>query len=142
LILRGLNIAWHLFFDSLWKSFDSRFNSILASLARHKELVTKEAAAIDLMEARQWRAKAQEDLEAREKQRSDTYIHDTIAWLNIATEPQDDELDRLLSKRLEGTCDWIFRNAKMKAWKDDAHGEAVLWVKGIPGAGTSLCLNI
>jgi hypothetical protein len=104
--------------------------------------VTKEAAAIDLMEARQWRAKAQEDLEAREKQRSDTYIHDTIAWLNIATEPQDDELDRLLSKRLEGTCDWIFRNAKMKAWKDDAHGEAVLWVKGIPGAGTSLCLNI
>jgi hypothetical protein len=100
--------------------------------------VTKEAATIDLIEARQWRAKAQEDLEAREKLRSDTYIHDTTAWLNIAAEAQDDELDRLVSKRLAGTCAWIFRNEKMKAWKDNAHGEPVLWVKGIPGAGTSL----
>jgi len=131
-----------LFFDSLWKSFDSRFNGILASLAKHKELLTKEAVTIDLVEAREWRAKAQEDLDVREKKRSDTYLHDTVAWLNIATESQDDELDRLLSKRLDGTCEWIFRNAKMKEWKDDAHGEPVLWVKGIPGAGISFHFNL
>lgn len=127
-----------MFFDSLWKSFDSRFDGILASLARHKDLLTKEVTAIDLVEARESRAKAQEDLDAREKKRSDTYLHDTVAWLNIATESQDDELDRLLAKRLDGTCDWIFRNAKMKEWIDDAHGQPVLWVKGIPGAGKFL----
>jgi hypothetical protein len=126
-----------LFFDSLWKSFDSRFNGILESLAKHKELLTKEAVTIDLVEARSWRAKLQEDLENREKQRSDTYIHDTIAWLNISTTDQVDELETLLSKRLDGTCQWIFQNSKFKTWKDDAHGEPVLWVKGIPGAGTS-----
>jgi hypothetical protein len=100
--------------------------------------VTKEAVTIDLVEARNWRFKAEEDLRNREKRRSDTYIHDTIAWLNIVTEHQDDELDRLLSKRLKGTCDWIFRNEKMRSWKDYAHGEPVLWVKGIPGAGIFL----
>ncbi len=99
--------------------------------------MTKEAVTIDLVEARSWRAKTQEDFEAREKRRLDTYIHDTIAWLNILTEYQDDELDRLLSKRLDGTCEWIFRNEKFTAWKDDAHGESILWVKGIPGAGIS-----
>lgn len=97
----------------------------------------KEAVTIDLVEARQWRLKTQEDLEAREKRRSDTYLHDTIAWLNIATEHQDDELDLLLSKRLSGTCEWIIRNANLKSWKDDAYGKPVLWIKGIPGAGIS-----
>jgi hypothetical protein len=124
-------------FDSLWKSFDSRFNSILEKLAKHKKLVKSEALTIDLVEARSWRLKIQEELEACDKRRSDTYIRDTVAWLNIPTEHQDDELDRLLSKRLDGTCEWILRHEKIAAWKNDAPAEPVLWVKGIPGAGMS-----
>jgi hypothetical protein len=132
-----VRVAWHVFFDSLWKSFDSRFNGILESLAKHKELLNKEVVTIDLVEARSWRAKQQEEIELRERRRSETYIHDAIAWLNISTTEQADELYKLLSKRLDGTCQWIFRNEKFKAWKDDAYGKPVLWVKGIPGAGMS-----
>lgn len=130
-----MKIAWHVVWESLWKSFDSRFSTILEKLARHKELATREAVTIDLVEARSWRAQLQEDLKIREKRKTDTYIHDTIAWLNVATAEQEDKLDRLLSKRLDGTCEWISRNLKMKVWKDDAHGEPILWIVGIPGAG-------
>jgi hypothetical protein len=119
----------------LWKDFNSRFDSILTSLASHKKLLDKEVDIIDLTEARKLRAKIEDDLKNREIQRSKTYLHDTIAWLNIATEVQDDEFDRLISKRLTGTCEWIFRNTKMRAWRDDVHGEPVIWIKGIPGAG-------
>jgi hypothetical protein len=132
------NAAWHLFFDSLWKDFDSRFNNILERLTRHKNQVTNEAIAIDLVESRQWRAKVQEDLENKEKQRTKTHVHDTMAWLNVTAEDQDNILDQLLSKRLAGTCEWIFRSPKMGSWRDDAHGEPLLWVKGIPGAGILL----
>jgi hypothetical protein len=121
------------FFDSLWKTFDSRLNTIIKSLSKHQELLSKQA--VDIAEVRQWREQLKDELEAQEKRKSNTYLHDTIAWLNIATDDQVDELDRLLSKRLMGTCEWISRNEKMKSWKDDAHGEPVLWIKGIPGAG-------
>ena len=128
--------AWYIFFDSLWKSFEIRFDGILAKLSRHREMLTKEAIAIDIVEARRWRAQALDDLEIREKRRVDIHMHDTIAWLNVQQEHQDDELDRLLSKRQPGTCDWVFRHTEFLTWQNDAHADPILWVKGIPGAGT------
>lgn len=125
-------------FDSLWKSFDSRFNGILESLIKHKEILNKEVVTIDVAEVHSWRAKQQEEIEIREMRRLNTYIHDTIAWLGISTIEQVDRLDELVSRRLDGTCQWIFRNEKFRAWKDDALGEPVLWVKGIPGSGLSM----
>ncbi|TVY84848.1 Vegetative incompatibility protein HET-E-1 [Lachnellula suecica] len=56
----------------------------------------------------------------------------------LADEQHDDELERLAEKRQEGTCEWVFRNALFQAWKGDAHGDPVLWVKGIPGAGKTI----
>ena len=95
----------------------------------------KTVITIDVIEARSWREKIQENLIIEEKKRADFYLHDTIAWLKVADERQDDELDRLLRRKHEGTCEWIFNHALLKAWKDDAHGEPILWLKGIPGAG-------
>lgn len=128
-------LAWHLFFDSLWKSFDFRFNGILKSIAHHKQLLHNEAVTIDIVAARQWRNQAKERIIQQEKKSQDYYLHDSISWLKVADEQHDDELERLADKRQEGTCEWVFRNSLFQDWKDDVHGEPILWVKGIPGAG-------
>ena len=52
--------AWHIFFDSMWKDFGARFASILQSLAKHRDLVDKEATSIELLEARTWRTQYEE----------------------------------------------------------------------------------
>lgn len=95
----------------------------------------KEVLTIDVVEARQWRIKAQEEIIRQEKKSKDFYLHDSVSWLKVADEQRDDELERLASKRQEGTCVWVFSNTLFQAWKDDPHSDPILWVKGIPGAG-------
>lgn len=129
-------LAFHLFFDSMWKSFEFRFNGILKDFARHRDLVMREVVTIDVVEARELRIKSQQELEQQERKTQNYYLHDSISWLKVPDE-QHDELDRLAEKRQEGTCEWVFRNPLFQSWKNDAHSDAILWVKGIPGAGTA-----
>ncbi|TVY25509.1 Vegetative incompatibility protein HET-E-1 [Lachnellula hyalina] len=131
-------LAFHLFFDSMWKSFEYRFNSILKDFARHRDLVMREVVAIDVVEARELRIKFHQELEQQEKRTQNYYLHDSISWLKIPDEEHDDELDQLAEKRQEGTCEWVFRNPIFQSWKNDAHSDAILWVKGIPGAGKTI----
>lgn len=126
--------AWHIFFDSLWKGFQFRFNGIISNIADHKKLLMQQVFVINVTEAKQWRLKNEEEVKSREKLARDGWFHDSISWLKV-TGVREDELTELGEKRHEGTCEWVFGNALFHSWKDDAHGEPVLWVKGIPGAG-------
>jgi hypothetical protein len=84
---------------------------------------------------RQWRIKYEEDIIIQEKRTVDFYLHDSLAWLGLADEQQDDELESLSSKRHKGTCQWILQNHLFQNWKEDRNSNQILWVKGIPGAG-------
>jgi hypothetical protein len=119
----------------LWKSFEFRFQGILKRLSRHQELLMKEVITIDVTDARQWRLKAGEEIIKQEKRTIDFYLHDSLAWLKMADEQIEDELETLSGKRQEGTCEWIFSNPLFHSWKDEGHGDPILWVQGIPGAG-------
>lgn len=55
-------IAWKLVFDSLWKSFQPRFHGILENMRKHRDLVDREAAAIDIVEAKKWRSERLDEL--------------------------------------------------------------------------------
>jgi hypothetical protein len=53
-----------------------------------------------------------------------------LKWLNaISPDPQYD-FNR--DRRLDGTCEWIFKTEKYKSWIDGT-GKRDLWVVGIPG---------
>lgn len=129
--------SWHIFFDSLWKGFQFRFNGILRKLDQHQKLLREQVNVIDLVEAKEWRTKYENEIKRQEKFVRDGWFHDSISWLKV-TGIREDELTAIGEKRHEGTCEWVFRNPLFQTWKDDAHGEPVLWVKGIPGAGTAI----
>ena len=59
--------AWHLMFLSLWKDFRSRFDSIIESLRKQRDIVDLEAASIDIIEAKDARKKAQDDIQDKQK---------------------------------------------------------------------------
>ena len=130
--------SWEIFFDTLWKGFQFRFAGILKKLAQHQKLLMQQVTVIDVVEARQWRIKNEEEVTRQEKLTRKDWVHDSISWLKISGELRDNELERLSEKRQEGTCEWVFKNPLFHSWKDDAHGEPVLWVKGIPGAGKTI----
>jgi hypothetical protein len=119
----------------LWKDFESRFTGILESLARHRELVDKEAISIDIAEARSWRIRAEEDIERREKQRKEQQLHYVIGWLAVDDLLQEEEFDRLSERRQDGTCAWVVSSSQLKAWNEDGNSEPIIWINGIPGAG-------
>jgi hypothetical protein len=131
------DIAWQVLFDSLWKDFNSRFNSIIESLTRHRDLVDKEATSIDIAEARVWRVHAQEELEDRERDRRIQQLNRTIDWLRVdgAFHSPEDDLYRFSRSRLSGTSKWILRDKILVNWRKDDEHHPVMWMKGIPGAG-------
>lgn len=123
-------------FGSLWKDFESRFTGILESLARHRELLDKEAISIDIAEARSWRIRVEEDIGRRENQRQEQQLHYATGWLCVDDLLQEEELDRLSDRRQDGTCEWVMRGSQLTAWMDGSNSETVIWINGIPGAGT------
>ena len=129
-------------FGSLWKNFESRFTGILENLARHRDLVDKEAISIDITESRSWRIKTEEDIERREKYRQEQQLHYTLNWLAVDDFLQEEELERLSDQREDGTCEWVMDRSPLTAWTTDEDREAVLWFHGIPGAGAISYLRI
>ncbi|KAK2755707.1 hypothetical protein FQN54_005857 [Arachnomyces sp. PD_36] len=130
--------GWKIFFSTLWAKFDRRLNPILESLAKHCEIVDKEANSIDIARAQEWRAKAAEDMRKQEEIRSTTQFQAVLAWLDAKDDLQEDELDRLAALAHTRSCDWIENHRAAKPWICPGSRNLVLWIKGKPGAGKSV----
>jgi hypothetical protein len=134
-IFTNWKLVWHVVFDSLWKNFDSRFAGILTSLSRHADLIDREASSINIAEARSARLLAEQDIARREKERQDYQLQDSIAWLAITNNEQQDMIERLLRRRQSGTGEWLLQNPQIMSWISDSRMHPIIWLKGIPGAG-------
>lgn len=132
-------------FDSLWKTFDSRFQAILQSLRKHRDLIDQEATTINTVEAklwrgqqleqiRQWRAERAKDLDKAEHERLSAQIREAVVWFGAAQE-QDDILTRLT--RACDTTDghWMLREPMILAWLERSRDNQFLWLHAKPGAG-------
>jgi hypothetical protein len=145
-LLKGY-IAWSLIFLSLWKDFRSRFDSIVESLQKQRDFVDREAISIDIVESKESRNRAQEEiqqkqrkdienLENAEKNRRISHLQHSVAWLTIDETIQEAELERISSRRHDKTSEWIMKEPRIKAWLKDDTQNMLLWLNGKPGAGT------
>lgn len=135
--------AWAIMFDSLWRAFSSRFETILESLRRHQDLIDREAAAIDITQAkewraqqmkeiRQWRTERAEHLDKSEKDRLAACLRDAVAWFG-ARDEQENELSRLSEACT--SKHWALEDPKVLLWLDQSRHNSILWLNGKPGAG-------
>ncbi|KAI1734594.1 hypothetical protein F4680DRAFT_336723 [Xylaria scruposa] len=136
-------LAWKFFFSTTWANFDFRFNSILASMAKHSEAIDQEATTIDIIEAKQWRERLALQVTDRENDRIDRQRQSVIAWLALEHLPQDDNREKLIRDCLQGSCDWVLKQEEMASWAKIDSKLSVIWLHGKPGAGKSvICANL
>ncbi|PVH68513.1 hypothetical protein DL98DRAFT_599456 [Cadophora sp. DSE1049] len=121
--------AWHILFLSLWKDFGARFTSIIDGLKKQRDFVDREAVSINILESKDSRLRAQEEIEQRQKQdllvieQNETilknlHLQHSVAWFS--------------------TCGWVLKQPQMESWLKDDAKNTVLWLSGMPGAGKSV----
>jgi hypothetical protein len=137
----------------LWKTFESRFRSILEALSRHRQLIAQQAALLHyqqyqldrqamLSHIRQYqqdREKASADDQKREEDEARRKHREVLQWLSAAeTTESDQQRYRETRRQYSGTGDWILENEKVKNWREeDTPISSILWMNGKPGAGMS-----
>lgn len=133
---RSLVSGWKKFFVSFWKTFETRFRCILDSLSRHKDLIESEKSTVTLIEAQRARELA-EDLQDIEKKKHLAVVLEKLE----APDYQLDQYTATEERKMSKSGDWISHNATFSQWADPyTQCNPVLYLSGIPGAGTNPCL--
>ncbi len=137
--------AWKMVFDSLWKSFNLRFQGILEGLRKHRDLIDAEANVISITEAKSWRSEQigqinqwrliqADEIDKAERERLASQTREAVAWLN-AGEEQENRLTKLL-RAYNGTSDhWALKEATVLLWIGQGRDPSIVWLNGKPGAG-------
>ena len=122
-----------------------RFEFILESLRKHRDLIDQEANAIDIVEAKAWRSKQleevqrrrmerAEDLDRMEGERLSRQIREAVAWLG-ANEEQEDTLAKLLRVHDGKDSHWSLMTPTIVSWIEQGRENSYIWLNGKPGAG-------
>ena len=122
----------------MWAVFESRFGSILSSLAYHRDLMDKEAAAIDVSAALEHNKQEAEKWERQEREWLAYKIKTVLSWLETKGALPQDTLQRHNDTCLPGSCDWFIKHSQTQQWLKDGAQKAPLWLTGKPGAGQHL----
>ncbi|KAI8622934.1 hypothetical protein F5Y19DRAFT_468906 [Xylariaceae sp. FL1651] len=130
--------GWKFFFSSSWGRFEYRFDNLLESMAHTSDLIDREAAALDIAEAVEWRKTEAETAQKREYQRNAEQLQAVLDWLEASRSDQEMKLEWLQNRCYDGTSSWITSNSKFRAWLQNGHGNRLLWLYGKPGSGKSV----
>lgn len=141
-------VGWKLLFATSWGRFQRQFNNILENMKRHEDLIDREANAHNISEAYQmrqelyaWREESKERLLLQDKEQSAKEFQAIRSWLQVNEAEQPTILESVSEQgnlRYQGTCEWIFNNAKIKAWLRQPSQTQILWLSGTAGSGKSV----
>jgi hypothetical protein len=146
----------------MWKGFSTDFNGILKNLGRHRDFV-KDCMQISYMEtsseamarleaasAAQYR-QYQSDLDQIRKQlaytikdEEQTQLTNIREWLAVESQSHSDhDAYQRIRKEYSTTTSWILDHDTIKDWiVSDNPLTPLVWMHGIPGAGTNFASNI
>lgn len=129
-------LGWVFVFDSVWPRHKDKIGVVVSSIEQHCLLMTDEVTLENISGAYRARVEDmkrwQREFEFHERQDFKS-VEDYIS-----PRLYDDELDRLQRTICERTGRWIQREKTLKRWIDTSdESTKVVWLQGIPGAGTS-----
>ena len=142
------NPAWKIVFDSLWKTFNLRFQGILDNLRKHRDLIDAEANAINIAEAkalrstqldhlRRWRTDRAYEIEKVERERLALQTREAVAWLG-ANEGQEDIFAKYSKACDASESHWFLNESIILSWLGQGgRDDPAVWLNGKPGAGQS-----
>ncbi|RYN16465.1 hypothetical protein AA0112_g12495 [Alternaria arborescens] len=131
---------WVRFFKSMWKNFHTKFDGILSSLRRHKDIVECRATLVQYRlyqdDVADFKAKLEENV-AREETKNLMVVKE---WLSVGELPQLDHASYCkIRADYATTTKWISQHKTVKHWiHADVPKSPVVWMYGIPGAGKTI----
>ncbi|KAI1647683.1 uncharacterized protein F4817DRAFT_336508 [Daldinia loculata] len=137
-----------LFFRSLWKDFNSRFQHIISDLQRQKALIESHANQIHICNYESDRVKIREEFEQARASRAAEKKAYVLQWIMAPKTVLDHE--SLCSVRREQlditgqqTAQWILKNNEVEAWlASQVPKSSTVWLSGIAGAGKSVLTSV
>lgn len=126
---------WKNLFDETWKTYSSRFDSLILNLARHGSLIEKEANPSEIDTELSLTAPSSLDSQMRvEDLTRSTIVYNWLRPANVAND--QDHFSRIRSEYGD-TGRWLLNNPSFQRWFDRKFPEIppLLWLRGIPGAG-------
>ncbi|KAK3368854.1 hypothetical protein B0T24DRAFT_650675 [Lasiosphaeria ovina] len=139
--------SWKILFLTTWGRFEREFETIIADLKRHEELIDKEVNAHNIVEARTmretlrtWRTENLEQLAQEQKQQTARQMQSAITWLRLDDSDQIVLFDSLakVGERYPGTVDWVLKRPQVTSWLRSTPDHPFLWLQGGPGTGKSV----
>ncbi|CAN9386495.1 unnamed protein product [Alternaria alternata] len=123
-----------------WKNFHTKFDGILSSLRRHKDIVECRANLVQYRlyqdDVAGFKAKLEENV-MREETRNLMIVKE---WLSVGELPQLDHASYCkIRADYATTTKWISQHKTVKHWiHADVPKSPVVWMYGIPGAGKTI----
>ncbi|KXH46596.1 NACHT domain-containing protein [Colletotrichum nymphaeae SA-01] len=125
--------GWAMLFSTCWGRFQHRYDSLLGSIAKTSELIDREAASYEIVQAREWRQNLLEKAQDQEK-KEEIYQREAVnKWLQVS-DRNEEKLERLHNRCLDGTSQWVTRSPQVRSWLQKGRGKSVLWLHGKPGS--------
>ncbi|KAL9113800.1 MAG: hypothetical protein Q9227_002246, partial [Pyrenula ochraceoflavens] len=115
--------GWRRLFDASWRSFTSQLQGILQNLLKSRDLIDREAASFEILEAKECRIRLLKDIDHHQHQIKDQQLRQVFIWLDLAgyDREQEESVERFLRLKEDGTCNTLFRHlcAQMLRAKPD-----------------------
>lgn len=135
-------LGWRRMFDSVWKTFRTKFKPILDSFTRHRELLDHVKTTAVFSEIQLTRTRLLESInQSSEEMKSaleNLQNHKTqmMERLGYRADEVNRPHKRVPSEPDQATGRWIFHNEIFKKWLDfNVENIRILYLNGLPGAG-------
>jgi hypothetical protein len=116
------------------------YGDVVKNLHRSRELLIHTASVWHFQEARAARIRFTEEFESQRRRDEHDRMSFVIDWLSHV--PYHDRHEELRREREQypNSTRWLFETAQTSEWfRESERSGQILWVHGIPGAGTHYC---
>jgi hypothetical protein len=128
------------------RPFAGLFNDLISNLERSKQLLYTAANIAHFADCQEQfiqlhgeRLKTIEDFRKHQEDESRDKVFTVLDWLSPANQSNRHDEIHEQNQRFPNTTSWLFDNFVWREWITERQAKSnVLWVTGIPGAGTFL----
>ncbi|KAF2102281.1 hypothetical protein NA57DRAFT_35425 [Rhizodiscina lignyota] len=135
---------WMQLFQATWKTYKSRFSSVISNMARHKELIESHASVAQIQESREARLDEEARFETHLRNENLHRRHVVSDWLKAADIEADQYEHCKLRAGYPKTGRWLLENEIFAHWFHPRFAPVppLLWLCGVPGAGKTILASL
>jgi hypothetical protein len=128
--------VWRRVFQATWATYKTRFQPIVDDLYRHKDLLEGRVTFTQLETIITNGEKTLQEFQRQQKDEDIAKYRAVQAWLSNPDVQTDHESIARVRYDSPEAGSWLLHHPLFQPWQDGTSDTLLLWLNGIPGAGT------